>query len=97
MKVTLVGFKSVDFKDDNGDRVQGIKIFIAYPDDNTVGCAADSKFIRQNVFDGFGITVEQLADSVDCVIDIEFGMKNKLVGITLDVPVVSASKEKKAG
>ena len=28
MKVTLVGFKSVDFKDDNGDRVKGIKLFI---------------------------------------------------------------------
>ena len=62
MKVTLVGFKSVDFKDDNGDRGQGIKLFIAYPDDNTVGCAAEGKFIRENVFAGFGITPQQLAD-----------------------------------
>ena len=97
MKVTLVGFKSVDFKDDNGDRVQGIKLFVAYPDENTVGCAAEGKFIRENVFSSFGITPQQLADSVDCVIDIEFGVKNKIVGIKLldDTPV--KAEQKKAG
>ncbi len=86
MKVTLVGFKSVDFKDNNGDRVHGIKIFVAYPDNDTVGYAADGKFIQQQVFNSWGITPEQLTDAVDQVIDLEFGMKNKLVGITLPNP-----------
>ena len=97
MKVTLVGFKSVDFKDDNGDRVKGIKLFIAYPDDNTVGLASDGKFIRDNVFAGFGITPQQLADSVDCIIDIEFGMKNKVVGISLLDNAPVKTEQKKAG
>lgn len=81
MKVTLLGFKSVDFPNDRGERVQGITLFIAYPDENVVGVATEKKFIGQTVFDGFGISAEQLADSIDMAIDVEFGRKDKIVGL----------------
>lgn len=81
MKVTLMGFKSVDFLNNNRERVQGITIHIAYPEDHTVGTATDKKFIAQNVFDDFKISVEELAESVNTVIDVEFGRKDKVVGL----------------
>lgn len=83
MKVTLLGFKSVDFKNNDGERVQGMNIFIAYPDENVVGVAAEKKFIGQPVFDGFGISPEKLADSIDTVVDVEFGRKDKIVGLKI--------------
>lgn len=81
MKVTLTGFKSVDFLNDRRERVQGMNIFIVYPDENVVGLAAEKKFISQTVWDGFKITPEQLADSIDTAIDVEFGRKDKIVGL----------------
>lgn len=83
MKVTLLGFKSVDFLNDRGERVQGITLFIAYPDENVVGVATEKKFIGQTVFDSFKISAEQLADSIDTVVDVEFGRKDKIVGLTV--------------
>lgn len=83
MKVTLLGFKSVDFKNDRGERVEGVNIYIMYPEDNVVGSAAEKKFIGQTVFDGFGITPDMLADSIGTVIDVEFGRKDKIVGLSV--------------
>lgn len=80
MKVTLVGFKSLNFTDTEGNKVEGIRLYIAYPDDDVIGCAVDTAFIRQNVFDGFGVTEDQLADAVDCAVDVEYGRKGKIVG-----------------
>ena len=83
MKCTLLGFKSLDFENKEGDKVEGIKLFLAYVDENTVGCECDAKFINRNVFDTFGITIDKLADSVNSVVDVEFNMKNKVVGLSL--------------
>ncbi len=83
MKCTLLGFKSLDFENKDGDKVEGIKLFLAYVEENTVGCECDAKFINMNVFDTFGVTLEDLADAVSTVVDVEFNMKNKVVGLTL--------------
>ncbi len=83
MKCTLLGFKSLNFDNKDGDKVEGIKLFLAYVDENTVGCECDAKFVNKNVFDTFNVSLEALADSVNSVIDVEFNMKNKVVGLTL--------------
>ncbi len=83
MKCTLLGFKSLNFKNNEGEKIEGIKLFLAYPDEKTVGTECDAKFINQNVFNNFGITMEALADAVNCVVDVEFGMKNKVIGLSL--------------
>ena len=81
MNCTLVGFKSLNFTDAEGNKVEGVKLFLAYPDDDVIGCAADSSFIRQNVFDKFGITLDKLANAVDCAVDVEYDRKGKTVGL----------------
>lgn len=81
MKVTLVGFKSVNFKDNDGKKVEGVKIFYVHPDENVVGNACDGKFIQQNVYDSFKISYEQLNDLIDCVISLEFNQYGKVVGL----------------
>lgn len=78
MKVTLIGFKSIVFDDDNGKKVEGINLFIGYPDVNTVGIAAERQFIYKEVFDGFGVSPELLKKYVGKEINIEYNRRGKI-------------------
>lgn len=81
MNCTLLGFKSVDFENNDGERIEGVKIFYAYPDDDTVGSVAESKFVKPAVFNNFSVTATALADSIGECLDFEFDGKGKLVGL----------------
>ena len=83
MKVNLIGLRALDFENDKGDQVQGIKLFIAYPDDNVYGNCTESRFIMADRFDKLGLKLKDLIDKIDEVIDIEINPKNKIVGIKL--------------
>lgn len=83
MKATLLGFKSVDFTNKDGEEVKGTTIFFAYPDEGVKGVATDKKYISSELFDSFGISKEQLSEALDTVIDVEFGRKDKIVGLVL--------------
>ncbi|MCM1334600.1 MAG: hypothetical protein NC084_00080 [Bacteroides sp.] len=83
MKVTLLGYKTVDFENERGETIEGINLFIAYPEENTVGSAAEKKFINSQIFDGFGVSSKQLEKAIGCVIDVEYGPRNKIVGLSI--------------
>ena len=55
MKVTLVGVKNIEaFETNDGKTVDGVKLFLAYSDENTYGNVAESKYIDRKVFNDFG-------------------------------------------
>ena len=83
MKCNLVGFKTLDFTDNAGKEVKGIKLFLAYPDTDVTGNATEDVFIRQNLFDTFGLSLDDLSGLVDTVINIEYGRKGKILGLTV--------------
>lgn len=83
MKVSLVGVQDMDFKSRDGNDINGVKVFIAYPDSNTYGNVAESKFIQRNIYDSFSLPVEKLIEKIGEVVDVEFDPKKKIVGITL--------------
>lgn len=83
MKVLLVGVQDMDFKSRDGNDINGVKVFIAYPDSNTYGNVAEYKFIQRNVFESFKLPVEKLIDKIGEVVNVEFDPKKKIVGITL--------------
>lgn len=83
MKVSLVGVQDMDFKSRDGNDINGVKVFIAYPDSNTYGNVTESKFIQRNVYDSFKFPVEKLIEKIGEVVDVEFDPKKKIVGITL--------------
>lgn len=82
MKVDLIGLRVVDFVAD-GEPVQGIKLFLAYPEDNVYGKIVDSRFIRSEVFGSFNVPAEELAAHIGETIDIEINPKGKVVGLSL--------------
>ena len=65
MKVNLIGLRALDFENDKGDQVQGIKLFIAYPDDNVYGNCTESRFIMADRFDKLGLNLKDLIDKID--------------------------------
>ena len=84
MKVTLVGVKNIEaFETNDGKTVDGVKLFIAYSDENTYGNVAESKYIDRKVFNDFGIKLDELVNHIGEVIDCEFNPKQKIVGITV--------------
>ncbi len=83
MKVSLVGVQDMDFKSRDGNDINGVKVFIAYPDSNTYGNVAESKFIQRNVFESFKLPVEKLIEKIGEIVNVEFDPKKKIVGITL--------------
>ncbi len=90
MKCTFLGFKKVKFTNtDTGEVIEGVKVFFAYPEEKTVGREADGKFIAQNVFEGLGLKNEQLAASVDKIVDIEFNKYGKVCGLELPKEVTT--------
>lgn len=83
MNVSLVGVQDMDFKARDGNDINGVKVFIAYPDSNTYGNIAESKFIQRNVYESFKIPVEKLIEKIGEIVDVEFDPKKKIVGITI--------------
>lgn len=83
MNVSLVGVQDMNFKSKDGNDINGVKVFIAYPDSNTYGNVAESKFIQRNVFESFKLPVEKLIEKIGEVVDVEFDPKKKIVGISI--------------
>lgn len=83
MKVNLIGLRELDFDNDKGEPVQGVKLFFSYPDDGVYGECTDQRFVGAKVFESFGISLKDLAEHIGEVIDIEINPRNKIVGLTL--------------
>lgn len=83
MKVKLIGVRSLNFTADDGRDISGIKLFIAYPENDVYGLMTDSRFISDNVFESFDVPVKDLINSIDSDIDVDINPKNKIVGIRL--------------
>lgn len=78
MKVSLVGVQDMNFTSRDGNEINGVKVFIAYPDENTYGNVAESKFIQRNVFESFKLPVEKLIEKIGEVVNVEFDPKRRL-------------------
>lgn len=84
MKVTLIGFKTVDFTDeDSGKKVQGISLYISFPDADTVGEACERQFVNKSIFDAAGITSKMLEELINDEINIEYNRRGKIGSVSI--------------
>lgn len=81
-KVNLLGVRDLDFKNNDGDTIKGLKIFFCYPDPNVSGQIADSKFISSSLCHDLGVSFDVLASYVGQPIDLEVNFKGKICGIS---------------
>lgn len=84
MKVTLIGFKSVDFTDEeSGKEVQGISLYISFPDADVVGEACERQFVKKSILDAAQITSKMLEELINDVINIEYNRRGKIGSISI--------------
>lgn len=84
MKVTLIGFKTVDFTDEeSGKRVNGISLYISFPDADTVGEACERQFVSSKILDDSGIKADDLEEFINGEINIEYNRKGKIGSISI--------------
>ena len=84
MKVKLLGVRPVEFTDEKtGELIEGISMYIAYPDLDVYGLLADKKFISNSASEKLGINIEMLIKSINSDIDIELNPRGRLSSITV--------------
>lgn len=84
MKVKLLGVRPVEFTDEKtGDCIEGISLYIAYPDEDVYGVVADKKFVKNDAAEKLGIDIKLLTAGINKDIDIELNPRGKLSSITI--------------
>jgi uncharacterized protein YuzE len=84
MKAVLVGMQNYNnLKMQDGAVIDGVKLFFNYKNPDVKGVAADNKFVNGEHLAAFGITVNELEMNVGSEVDIDYGPKNKIVGISI--------------
>jgi len=74
MQVILQGFRELDFKADNGERVNGTQLFVSFDDESVTGKMTDKIFVRPEI---------QLPANLKQgdVLNFQFNMKGKVQSI----------------
>lgn len=77
MLVTLQGFRSLDFKTNNGEQVKGTQIFVSFDDETVTGKMTDKLFVRPEI---------KLPENIkpNDVLSLQFNMKGKVQSIRLE-------------
>lgn len=81
-KVNLCGVQQIDFENDQGQKIKGIKLHVSYPDDNVTGNACAAKFISQKLCERLGVSVESLEPLIGQVIQLDTDFKGKVTDIS---------------
>lgn len=89
MLYQILGVKCLDFKNDEGEKIQGIKLYCATDseDEDVFGETVDTFFIptsseRYSQFAGYCSNAVDIVKLVKTYFDVEFNRKGKPVGFT---------------
>lgn len=84
MQVKLLGVRPVKFtNEDTGELVEGISMYIAYPDSDVYGVVADKKFVSSEALERLNVSTDELIKAIDSDVDIMLNPRGKLSGITI--------------
>lgn len=91
MRAYIEGVRCVDFTDDSGKRVKGLRAFYQYKDPECIGLAGDSLFVRSGT-DSYtflsGIVTDILQGENDTSsglaipVNLDFNNKGRLLAVT---------------
>ena len=69
----LVGFRKLDFLDENGSPVKGTQLFTTYPEDGVIGEMSGKIFVRD------GMELPSLTPGM--MLDITYNRKGRVVAV----------------
>lgn len=82
MNVQLMGVQNLDFENDKGEKILGIKLHIAYKDQYVSGFKCDSKFVSGEACKNLGISESSLTPLIGKPVVLETDLKGKVVGVS---------------
>lgn len=82
MNVNLMGVQKLDFENDKGEKIQGLKLHIAYKDQYVSGLKCDSKFLSAESCENLGLSEQSLTKLVGKSVALETDLKGKIIGVT---------------
>ncbi len=83
MIVTLVGVQEMDFRSQDGNQIQGVKLHVIYPSSTgIVGRKADAKFLSAARLDELGLTAKDFCGQIDSDIDISTDFNGKVIDVS---------------
>lgn len=82
MNVNLMGVQKLDFDNDKGEKIQGLKLHIAFKDPYVSGLKCDSKFISEAACKNLGISESSLTPLIGKPVVLETDLKGKVVGVS---------------
>ena len=84
MKAKLVGVQEYGgAKMNDGTILDGAKVYFNYYSPDVKGHVADGKYLSLAAMSAFGISSVQLSQNIGSEISIDYGPKNKIVGVGL--------------
>lgn len=81
MNVNLMGVQKLDFENDKGEKVQGLKLHISFKDPYVSGYKCDSKFISADACKNLGISDSSLSPLIGKPVVLETDLKGKIIGV----------------
>lgn len=82
MKVELVGIGVLDYTSKKtGQPVQGLSLYINYPDPNVAGKVAESKYLSKALCDQIGISADTLLPYVSKEVELELNLRGYVIGV----------------
>ena len=90
MRAYIEGIRVVDFKDDAGKTIKGLRAFYQYKDPDCLGIASDSLFVKYGTepYDYIEAFVTELVQSgnddggLGIPVNLDFNNKGRLIGVS---------------
>lgn len=83
MEVKIIGFKAYDFQNSQGERVQGVSVYVCYPEDGTIGEVATKITISNpDLWQQLKDCVGGVAALPGSIVLMHFSNKGKLVKVS---------------
>lgn len=76
MKVKVVGYREVDMVSEDGKPIQGVSLYITYPNDGVVGAQASKQFVNRVMQHSCGYVPK-----VDQYVNLEYGPNGRVVSV----------------
>ncbi len=75
MQAKLLGVMEISFTNNQNETVQGLNVFLAFPDSNVEGMRSEKFFLRDNI-------VLPKEVKINDVVDVSFNYKGKIESIS---------------
>jgi len=81
MKSQLIGIEDMNFKLDNGEVIDGVRLHFVTVDPNVMGNFAGQKFVQRKALSNLGLSLKSFEELLNQEVNMFFNQKGRFCGI----------------